>query len=1123
MKKTGNFVHFPPEKWKKIFIVMNLKLIILLGLVSNLAANPMYSQSARFKVKFENQPIVSVLDRLKSMTGYEFFYQKGVIEKEIQVSGTFSDATIEQILDKVLKTNGYSYEIEGNVVLVNKMPEKVIQKTGSEVYVVKGHVIGTDKQPVIGASVIIEKTTFGTSTGVEGEFSLQVPSREGKLVVSSIGYKTKIVTYQVDKPLKVILENNVEEMEEVVVTGIFNRPRESYTGSVKTVTTKELKAFRGQNMLTTLRNIDPSINISNDNLAGSNPNRDLEVTIRGNSSLPMSLEELETTSGKMLNAPLVIMDGFEVSLQKLMDFNDEEVESINILKDASATAIYGSRGANGVIVIETKDPQPGKLKVFLQAGLNFEIPDLSSYNLMGAEDKLKLERMVGLYDATTPYEDMRLKELYNSRMTDALMGETEWIREPVRLGIGRRLNLRLEGGSEQFRWSVSLGNNLVKGAMKGSERNTTSASITLNYNYKSLKFRNVASLDMYKADNGMYGNFSKYAALNTYFRAKDEEGKIIKSWAAIHGTDIQNPLNDVTLGGKDYKKETTIRDIFSIDWQIVGGLNLKGQIGLSKSFNSRDYYLPAGHSSFSTTSDYFSKGTYDYTTGESLSVDGNFTLNYSTTIREKHTIYAGLYASIIQNKSFDYVFQTQGLLNPNFSDFTNALSYKTGTVPSGNDNRTASVGFTGNINYTYDSRYYIDGSFRVDGSSQFGAKSRYAPFWSVGVGWNIHNEKFMAGQSLFNTLRLRLSTGESGSQQFSAYQARSMYNFTVDSRYLVWTSAELMGIGNEDLTWQTTSQWNGGVDLQMMDGRITAGMDVFYKKTKDLLSAIDIKQAHGFSSYAENVGSTENYGYEAMLGVYLVRNTESRIMWNVTGKLAYTKNKVLKLSDDIKRQVEEQRKTSEYGRLLYEGKSQNSIYAVRSLGIDPIDGNELFLDDHGNVTKTWNAAYRVYCGVAEPTYRGTLSSLFSWENLSLNLSFAFHWGGVQYNNTLIDKVEVQTGTGYYTQVGMKNNVDKRVYTDRWQKPGDVKFFKGYSDESTRSSTRFVMDDNVFELQSLSLQYRWNSPFVQRHLCAETVNVSLNMSDLFYLSSIKRERGLNYPFANNVQIALSVIF
>ena len=299
---------------------------------------------------------------------------------------------------------------------------------------------------------------------------------------------------------------------------------------------------------------------------------------------------------------------------------------------------------------------------------------------------------------------------------------------------------------------------------------------------------------------------------------------------------------------------------------------------------------------------------------------------------------------------------------------------------------------------------------------------------------------------------------------------------------------------------------------------------MFYKKTRDLLSTIDLKLAHGFSGYTENIGSTENVGYEAMLGGYIMRNPESGFTWNVTGKLAYTRNKILTLSDELKRETEKRRQTSEYGTLFYEGRSQNSIYAVRSLGINPADGEELFLDAEGNVTKTWDPSYRVYCGVGEPTYRGSLNSFIQYKNLSLNISFGFHWGGKQYNSTLLDKVEVPIGLeGSGVERSIINNVDNRVFTERWQKPGDYKFFKGYSDKATRSSSRFVMDDRAFSLQSLSLQYNWRSDFVHKVLHAETVNLSLNMSDLFYLSSIKRERGTDYPFANNMQFAFSVIF
>ena len=1091
--------------------------------------NKGHAQAKRITTKFENESLVSVLEKLEAISGRDFFYQRDSVMQGVMINDSFAGATLEGILDKILNGNGFRYEIEGNVVLINRgreltdVPKRILGQEGKKI---EGRVTDKNGEPLPGVTVLVKNTRLGVVTDVDGKFELTLPGEGGVLQFSFIGMKGREVQIKDFKPLQVVLEEDVTEMEEVVVTGIFNRPRESFTGAVKTVSAKELKNFRGQNLLSTLRNIDPSINMVIDNTLGSNPNREVEITIRGNSSLPTSLEEAENDATNRLNAPLVIVDGFEVTIQKLQDFNDEEIESINILKDASATAIYGSRGANGVIVIKTKDPQPGKLKVFFQGGVNLEIPDLSSYDLMNAKDKLSLERMVGLYDAGTPYEDALLKQLYNERLTDALMGETEWIRIPVRVGIGRRLNLRLEGGSEEFRWSASLSNNLTKGVMKGSERNASNASITLSYNYKNLIFRNVVSFDTYKADNGTYGSFATYARLNTYFRAKDEEGRLIKSWTNFPGySDISNPLVDARLDGENYSRASTIRNIFSIDWTIARGLSLKGQLGISKSFSNKHKYLPAEHSSFSYPGiDTFAKGTYDYTTGEGFAIDGNLTLNYSTVLNEKHSIYTGVYATIMQSKDFAYSFSVQGLLNKNFKDFANALSYKTGTVPSGTDNRAASVGFTGNINYTYDSRYYIDASIRVDGSSQFGRDKRFAPFWSLGLGWNIHNEKFMDKHALFSTFRLRLSLGESGSQQFAPYQARSMYSFSTESRYLVWTSTELMGLGNEKLSWQTTIQYNAGMDVELFNGRLLAGVDCFYKKTRDLLSTIDLKLVHGFNGYTENIGSTENVGYEAMFGGYILRNSGVGLTWNVTGKLAYTRNKILTLSDELKRETEKRRQTSEYGTLFYEGRSQNSIYAVRSQGINPADGKELFLDAEGNVTKTWDPSYRVYCGVGEPTFRGSLNSLISYKNLSFNLSFGFHWGGKQYNSTLLDKVEVPVGLeGSGVDRSIINNVDNRVFTERWQKAGDYKFFKGYSDEATRSSSRFVMDDKVFQLQSLSLQYSWRTGFVKKVLHAETVNLSVNMSDLFYLSSIKRERGTDYPFANNIQFAFSVIF
>ena len=187
------------------------------------------------------------------------------------------------------------------------------------------------------------------------------------------------------------------------------------------------------------------------------------------------------------------------------------------------------------------------------------------------------------------------------------------------------------------------------------------------------------------------------------------------------------------------------------------------------------------------------------------------------------------------------------------------------------------------------------------------------------------------------------------------------------------------------------------------------------------------------------------------------------------------------------------------------------------MGIDPSTGAEKFLDKNGNITEKWNPSDKRYFGVSEPKYRGNLSSLFSWKDLSVNLSFAFQWGGQQYNETLLSKVEVTDATIY------KNNVDKRVYKNRWQKAGEIKEFKGYGSSKTRASSRFVMDDKVFQFQSASVQYRWHSDYLLKKWSIETINIGANMSDIFYISSIKRERGTSYPFARRVALTLSLMF
>lgn len=1104
---------------KKIFnVIGKRRFLFLLSLILTTQVSlSAYSQEKKITFSLKNATLKEIINEVRKQSDYDFVYRDINLETFKRRDVAYKDATVDEILTDCLKGTGLAYSITGKTIIIKKQAEKAEAK---KTRTITGRVTDEKGEALPGVTVVIKGTNWGTATNADGDYKLEVPETEGSvLLFTFVGMKNKEVAIGKQVKIDVKMVEDAEMLDDVVVTGIFTKSKESYTGSVTSVSAKELKMYRGQNVLATLRNIDPSINILSDNALGSNPNVLPKINIRGNSSLPMSIEDLNDKAAKQLNAPLVIMDGFEVSLEKLMDFNDEEIENINILKDAAATAIYGSRGANGVIVINTKAPAIGKLKIFVQGGINIEMPDLSSYDLLNAWDKLELERSVGLYDnKTNTVKDRELKEIYNHILAEIAKGvDTDWLSQPVRTGIGQRYNLRLEGGNETFRWSTSLGYNLIEGAMKGSSRNAFSGNVTLSYTYKNLLFRNQTMIDLNKGNESKYGEFSEYARMNPYYNPKDEYGEYVQ-YFTLKGEKVNNPLYDAHLNVVDQTKSTAIINNFSIEWNIANALKLKGQFGVQKKTNTSDKFYPAKHTKFIEYTDIFRKGSYEYGTGEDVNLDANITLSYVKTFHEKHQLYAGFDYSISERKSHSYNFSVEGFPDEKMSFLSNALQYTKDSKPSGAESHSRRVGFTGNVNYSYDNRYFADGSFRVDGSSQFGTDNKFAPFWSVGIGWNIHNEKFLKDHGVVNKLKLRGSYGETGSQQFEAYQALATFSYMMGSRYMIWNGQELMGLGNDKLKWQVTDEMNGGIEIGLFQDRIMASFDYYTKKTSNLLSQMDISLAHGFGSYTENVGEVKNNGFEAMLSGYIIRDTERDMIWSVTSKLTYTKNKITKLSEAIKRQSENYKnENKDVNNLLYEGYSQNSIWAVPSLGIDPSTGSEIFLDKNGIVSDTWNPSAKRYYGVAEPKYRGNLSTFFSYKDFSVNLSFAFHWGGQQYNQTLVNKVEV-------TKSYIDNyNVDSRVFKSRWQTPGDIKFFKGYGDESTRMTSRFVMDDNVFEFQSASVQYRLHLDYLRENLGIETVNIGANMSDIFYISSIKRERGTSYPFARRLSFSLSLMF
>ena len=1084
---------------------------------------PAQDKAVKLSMSFNEESLPAVFLRLEQSSSYRFLFTYDDVA-QYKVTGQVKDAQFFEIVDFVLRDKPLEYRVEGKFINVTLKLDS--QQKSDKLQAVGGYVYDEQGEPVVGAQVRVLGTKLLTVTDLNGAFTFDY-FIQGKqdVQVSYVGMKT--VTLPLTKNMKIRMKSDNQVLKGVVVTGIFSKPKETYTGAVSTITKDKLDIYKGSNLLQTLKNIDASINFAIDNVNGSNPNNLPKISIRGGASLPTNVQEFNEGIQNETNTPLIIMDGFEISLTKLMDYNDDEIESINILKDAAATAIYGSRGANGVIVVVSKRPEPGKLKINLEAGTTIEVPDLTSYHLLDAAQKLQLEYDAGLYDRPNyPSQQLALRKIYNDRLRTVLSGtDTDWLSKPVRTGVGQNYKARFDGGSEEFRWGASLSWQDVEGAMKGSSRKTFNGGITLMYNLKNLVFRNYTAIGVNRAKESPYGSFSDYAKQQPYNSPYDHTGRLVRTFSDFSGrATVQNPLYDASLNSFDTSGYVNVTNNFSIDWNILPELRLRGQIGISTQNNTGDYFLPAEHSYFTTDTQYDSdegflrRGLYRYNTGRSTTYNGELTLAYNKVFNDKHQLYAGLNYSINQSDAYNYLFQVEGFSSDEVTSIMTGRQYVQDGKPSGTKALSRMVGLTGNVNYSYDNRYYVDLSYRVDGSSEYGSDKKWAPFWSVGIGWNLHNEHFLDIPDILNNLRLRGSYGETGSQLSSNSGAFTAYEHITDNKYMNWVGAQLIGLGNPSLTWQKTQEWNFGVEWGLWRDRIKGSFDWYRKTTSNLLSYMNLPLSSGFASYMANVGEVYNQGFELSMSGYVIRNPRKHVNWIVSGQLVYTKNKITRLSEAIKQQNEEYLKQAvDVSNLFFEGYPQNAIYAVRSLGIDPSTGVELFVTRDGEITTTWSAGDKVYQGSAEPLYRGNIGSTFIWNKLTVNLSFGYYWGGYAYNQTLLDKVEVTKSTI------QDQNVDERVLSARWFRPGDVTFFKGLSNEATHATSRYVMKDNVLQLQSVGAQYRWDTDFIRRFLRCNAVIFGLNANDLLYWGSIRRERGTTYPYSRNVQLSVKLSF
>ena len=437
-----------------------------------------------------------------------------------------------------------------------------------------------------------------------------------------------------------------------------------------------------------------------------------------------------------------------------------------------------------------------------------------------------------------------------------------------------------------------------------------------------------------------------------------------------------------------------------------------------------------------------------------------------------------------------------------------ATSYDS-SRPSGSDTQTRGVGVFVNTNTIWDNKYFLDLIYRYEGSSRFGKNQRFAPFWSVGGGWNIHNEKFMKGTPV-QLLKLRASVGYLGNINFTAYQALTTYSYNSSYFYGKGTGATPITIGNPDLKWERTLSTNIGLDFTAFRGRVDLSVDYYIKNTDDLLVDITKAPSVGVIKSLENLGEVQNKGFELRLRTIPIQNKDCQ--WSLGLTYALNKNKIKKISNSLREQNEKNQSDNGVAPLpIYEeGQSLTALKVVPSAGIDPSTGQEIFIKRNGAYTFVYDTNDKVIFGDTNPSGTGSVFSYLTYKRFALSCTFQYSFGGALYNETLATKVE---------GANPKYNADERVLNNRWKTPGTVAKYKRIDDTTTPYQTsRFVQRNNYLRMSSLSLSYEVPTNFIQKY-GLKRMFLELLTNDLFYLSTAKRERGLNYPYDRSFEFSL----
>ena len=932
--------------------VLQLSLAILLGLAplsfpTTAKAETTQVKSDRVTLSLQNVTVEQMFSQIKKQTGYNFVISSELSKNLRRVRVTANNEAVKSVLERVLNPLNCTFDIDGRVITIYRKLSDNRNRT------ISGYVKDENGEVLVGVPICIGDSRVCTVTDANGFYTFKIPSETCDIKLTYVGMKTQYVTIPGGTaPVnRDVVMGSDTQLEEVVVTGIFTRKKESFTGSAATYTAKELKDMGTSNVLQSLKTLDPAFAIIDDTQFGSDPNRLPNMEIRGKSSMLGQRDELATDP----NQPLFILDGFESSLQAINDLDINRIESITILKDAASTAIYGSKAANGVVVVETVKPKAGQLQVSYTGNFNVTVPDLTSYDMMNAPEKIEFERLSGRYDpsivetANQTQSAISLTEAYYARLNSVAQGvNTDWLAQPVRVGVNQKHSLYVQGGSETFMFGIGGMYNGNTGVMKGSDREVFGGNLDMIYRVKKFQFSNKFSLS-----NASYNNplvtFQEYVSANPYYRIYDDEGMLTPWLEYSDDVKMANPLYNASLNSRNHGNDLTISNHFQAEWTPNEMWKARARFGVTYDTDAVDIFTSPENTYQILNKQNGKRGEYTKTNTNALSYEGDISLTFAKLFADVHRLNAVIGGDIYHTKSTAEGYTAEGFPAGDFTKPSFAAGYKEDGVPYYKDAISRSVNGYLNLGYAFKDRYLMDFSLRENGSSVFGSTAKWNTTWSVGLGWNIHMEPFIQNNfKWIDYFKLRGSWGNPGNQSFDS--GRTLITYALASGTLNYFGIGALAdqIGNPHLKWQITQDKNVGLDLTMFNNRVSFTVDYYHKVTDPLLIGITMPLSSGTTEYFSNAGKQTSQGLTFTAQYYILRNLEKRIMWSIRATGRTQDNKIDGIGNKLDAFNNSGRgsSTTRY----FDGADPEDIWVVKSAGIDPSTGKELFYDLNGNYT-----------------------------------------------------------------------------------------------------------------------------------------------------------------------------